>query len=47
MGDKPLLKLSELIYNAALDPGVCAVMLNWLADSLSAMCAEIGSYNGH
>jgi len=38
-------ELVGLIYNAALDPGVWPVLLNRLADALSAQCSAIGSHD--
>jgi DNA-binding CsgD family transcriptional regulator/PAS domain-containing protein len=37
--------LIGLIYDAALDPDACPVMLNRLADTLSARCSAIASHN--
>jgi hypothetical protein len=45
MGDEEFSELVGLIYDAALDPGAWPVMLNRLADVLSARCAFIGSHN--
>jgi DNA-binding CsgD family transcriptional regulator len=38
-------RLVGLIYDAALDPGVWPVLLNRLADALSAQCSAIGSHD--
>jgi hypothetical protein len=40
-----LSELIGLIYDAALDHGAWPVMLNRLADVLSAQCSVIGSLN--
>jgi DNA-binding CsgD family transcriptional regulator len=45
MGDGEFSELVGLIYDAALDPDVWAVLLNRLADALSAQCGFIGSHN--
>jgi hypothetical protein len=45
MGDEEFSELIALIYNAALDPDVWPVLLNQLADALSARCGFIGSHN--
>jgi DNA-binding CsgD family transcriptional regulator len=45
MGGEHVSDLVGLIYDAAFDPDVWPVMLNRLADRLSAMCTEMGSHN--
>jgi len=45
MGDEEFSELVELIYDAALDPDAWPVMLNRLADLLSAQCSAIGSHD--
>jgi hypothetical protein len=42
MGDEEFSELVGFIYDAALDPDVWPVMLNRLADALSAQCSVIG-----
>jgi hypothetical protein len=45
MGDEEFSELIALIYDAALDPDAWSVLLNQLADALSAQCGFIGSHN--
>jgi len=45
MGDEKFSELIASIYDAALDPGAWPVLLNKLADALSARCGFIGSHN--
>ena len=45
MGDEEFSELVGLIYDAALDPDAWPVLLNRLADALSARCGAIGSHN--
>lgn len=45
MQHEELSELIGLIYDTALDPGSWPVVLNRLADALSAHCSMIGSYN--
>ena len=45
MGDEEFSELIGLIYDAALGPDAWRVVLNRLADALSARCGVIGSRN--
>jgi DNA-binding CsgD family transcriptional regulator/PAS domain-containing protein len=45
MRHEELSELIGLIYNSALDPGSWPLVLNRLADALSAQCSLIGSHN--
>jgi DNA-binding CsgD family transcriptional regulator len=45
MADEECSELIGLIYDAALDPSAWPAMLNRLADSISALGAQVGSYN--